>query len=211
MPRGPRYSRDQAADAIAASRSFAEALRRLDMCATGGNHKTLRRYAEEVWGLSTAHFDPDAARRLRGAPPTPLAELLVRESPASRANLKRRLFAEGLKDRRCELCGQGETWRGRRMGLVLDHINGVRDDHRLENLRILCPNCNATLDTHCGRKNRVPRSAIMCGVCGRGFVPARPGLRFCCRECGQRAPRPAAHRPPPVPADQLREEIAETT
>lgn len=46
------------------------------------------------------------------------------------------------------LCGRGEIWRDRFMGLILDHINGVADDNRLENLRIVCPNCNATLDTH---------------------------------------------------------------
>jgi hypothetical protein len=40
------------------------------------------------------------------------------------------------------------------MSLIIDHINGVGDDNRLENLQIVCPNCAATLDTHCGRKNR---------------------------------------------------------
>ena len=38
------------------------------------------------------------------------------------------------------------------MALILDHINGIGNDHRLENLRIVCPNCAGTLDTHCGRK-----------------------------------------------------------
>jgi len=38
------------------------------------------------------------------------------------------------------------------MFLILDHINGDNTDHRLENLRILCPNCSATLPTH-GDKN----------------------------------------------------------
>ena len=31
--------------------------------------------------------------------------------------------------------------------------NGIPDDNRLENLRILCPNCNATLDTHCSKNS----------------------------------------------------------
>jgi hypothetical protein len=37
------------------------------------------------------------------------------------------------------------------MSLILDHINGVNNDNRIENIRIVCPNCNATLDTHCGK------------------------------------------------------------
>ena len=43
------------------------------------------------------------------------------------------------------------------MSLILDHINGVPTDNRLENLQIVCPNCAATLETHCGRKNRIDR------------------------------------------------------
>ena len=79
---------------------------------------------------------------------------MVQGSTYGRNHLKNRLYREGLKAPRCELCGQGELWRGQTMGPILDHINGHRDDHRLENLRIVCPNCAATLDTHCGRKNR---------------------------------------------------------
>lgn len=187
--RGPRYSESEAREAIAVSMSYAEALRRLGMRPAGGNHKTLRTYAEEVWRISTAHFDPDRARNdalRRGA--RPLDEVLVRGSSYSRGHLKERLFAHGLKQRRCELCGQGEIWQGRRMSLILDHINGIADDHRLENLQIVCPNCAATLDTHCGRQNRLQRIAGVCPVCGLGFSRRYAKQRYCSRACAARSP-----------------------
>ena len=80
------------------------------------------------------------------------------------------------------------------MSLILDHINGVPDDHRLENLRILCPNCAATLQTHCGRKNRRP--PVKCLECGSEFYRKRREQRFCSRRCSQHAHRKqsVAHR-----------------
>jgi len=66
------------------------------------------------------------------------------------------------------------------MSMVLDHINGVADDHRLENLRMLCPNCNATLDTHCGR--HAPRERI-CPSCDQTFLPLGRLQRYCSPKC----------------------------
>lgn len=147
-PRRARYSQAELRTAVAASLSWADALRRLGYCPTGGNWRTLKKRTSEL-GISTDHFDPYAAARARRANrPLPLEEILVEGSTYSRGRLKRRLYETGLKQRRCELCGQGELWRGKRIGLILDHANGVRDDNRLENLRIVCPNCAATLDTH---------------------------------------------------------------
>ena len=184
------------------------------MRAAGGNHRTIRRYAEEVWRIPVDHFDPDAVRRAAlGREPIPLADVLVQGSTYQRALLKERLFAEGLKERRCQLCGQDEMWHGRRMSLILDHVNGVHDDNRLENLRIVCANCNATLDTHCGRNNRLPQAERACLHCGALFFPRAPRHRYCSRACGQRAPglrrpRPAAQRVARPPYEQLVQEIA---
>jgi hypothetical protein len=119
-------------------------------------------------------------------PRRPLDEILVEHSTFSRSNLKQRLYEEHLKEPCCELCGQGETWRGRHMGMILDHINGVRDDNRLENLRIVCPNCAATFDTHCGRAKESEPPLRNCARCGEMFRAKQRAQRFCSRLCGMK-------------------------
>lgn len=184
MRGGPRYSEAEARAAIARSLTYTEALQRLGMRAAGGNFATLRKHAEEIWNISTGHFDPGRGRRQSGARRArPIADIMVEGSSYSRGHLKSRLYKEGLKARRCEMCGQGEIWHGRQMSLILDHINGVSDDHGLENLRVLCSNCAATLETHCGRQNRVRREPSKCPQCDRQFTPTFNGQRYCCREC----------------------------
>jgi hypothetical protein len=209
----PCYAEHEARDAVATSLSYSETLRKLGLCATGGNWRTLRLWTER-WAISTDHFDPNAgnaaAARQRARP---LDEVLVRDSTYSRGSLKRRLWAAALKPRQCELCGQGELWRGLPLGLILDHVNGVRDDHRLENLRIVCPNCAATLETHCGRKNRREPERI-CARCGASFRPNRPQQCYCSQACGTRAPRDrgtpdlTSRRVERPPYEQLLREIA---
>ncbi len=210
MPGGHWFSEGEVRAAVADSRSYAEALRRLGLRAAGGNHRTIRKYVE-AWRIPVDHFDarpgPGAAVKA-----VPLEGVLVEGSTYHRGHLKRRLLAEGLKRAQCEMCGQGEVWRGRRMSLVLDHINGVHDDHRLENLRIVCPNCNATLDTHCGRNGRLPASELSCPQCGTPFLPRTARQRYCSRACGQRAPgrrepQPARRRAVRPPYKQLIREI----
>jgi hypothetical protein len=162
----------------------------------GGNHLTLRRYVEQIWQISTDHFDPDRARNdaLQKAR-IPLSHILVEASTYSRSHLKSRLFKEGLKSRECELCGQGELWNGKRMSLILDHVNGVADDNRLENLQIVCPNCAATLDTHCGRQNRLERDARRCLRCGNEFHQSYASQQYCSRDCATRRERSGGPRP----------------
>jgi hypothetical protein len=90
-----RYTECQAREAIAESLTFTEALRRLGMCWSGGNHRTLKKWAAR-WGIPTDHFDPNAARRraLRRSA-IPLDEVLVEKldvpaRPAETASLRNR-------------------------------------------------------------------------------------------------------------------------
>ena len=171
MPRKRRYDEAQVREAVASSASLSQALTKLGLRPAGGNHRTLKKLIEQ-YGIATAHLDPNwSLRAQRRRTAIPLAEILTECSDYHRGHLKRRLYEAGLKERKCELCGLGENWRGGHMALILDHINGVANDNRLENLRIVCPNCAATLETHCGRKNKLDVQPRACLHCGGEFIP----------------------------------------
>ena len=214
MLRSRRYTEQQVRDAVASSPSLTAALRCLGLRPAGGNHRTLRKLIAE-YGISTDHFE--AIWTLRGPRPrkaTPLDQVLVANSLYSRSKLKERLYEAGLRRRQCELCGQGEQWHGAEMSLILDHINGVATDNRLENLRIVCPNCAATLPTHCGRKNRLQRERRNCLHCAREFTAKYPTHRYCSQACGvhhpgPREPRPERRKVDRPPYEQLMADVAE--
>ncbi len=191
-------------EVVAQANSFSQVLRLIGLRPAGGNHATIRRHVEEVWRIPTDHFCPAATRAaaLRREP-LPLEQALVRDSTYHRANLKQRLYESGLKPRACELCGQGEDWRGKRIALILDHINGDAIDNRLENLRIVCPNCNAALETHCGRNKPRGRPPRQCGQCGGTFRAIHAEQRFCSQHCAARHNTPALRRVERPPTDVL--------
>jgi hypothetical protein len=212
----PRYTEEEAREAVRSSLTYSEALRKLGLRPVGGNHRLFRDHIDQIWQIPTDHFDPVAARLagFRRQRRVPLEEVLVEASSYKRAKLKERLYEEGFRERRCELCGQDEWWHGTRISLILDHINGVPDDNRLINLRIVCPNCAATLDTHCGRKNRLPQSSRGCALCGTAFMPRYASHRYCSRSCGERhnnrnrAPKPETRKVPRPSYEQLKADVA---
>ena len=84
----------------------------------------------------------------------PLDEILNGQHPTYQTHrLRLRLFESGLKEQKCEICGTSQ-WQGQQLSLILDHINGINDDHRFANLRIVCPNCDSLLPTFCGRNKK---------------------------------------------------------
>jgi hypothetical protein len=142
---------------IKESRTYTETLKKLGLRAAGGNFKTLKNNIEK-YKLDVTHFDAANVRKEKLGDyqklfiKKELSECLIENSTYNRCQLKERLYNEGFKEKKCELCGQDENWNGGKMSLILDHINGVWNDNRIENLRIVCPNCNATLPTHCGKQ-----------------------------------------------------------
>lgn len=86
----------------------------------------------------------------------PLDKVLVENSKYARSCLKRRILANKLLDYVCAICNQEPIWCGKEMPLILDHINGINNDNRLENLRFVCSNCDSQLPTYKSRNRKVP-------------------------------------------------------
>ena len=144
-----RYSKDILEKIVNSSNNYSEVTKKLGLRPYYGTRQTVKKYIN-LFNIETKHFRLTSSGGNRQK--KNLDEILVENSQySSTTNLKERLYNVGLKERSCELCGQGELWMGKKISLILDHINGVNNDNRIENLRIVCPNCNASLPTHGGK------------------------------------------------------------
>lgn len=156
LARPRSWTDEQFAEAVGRSRTIAEALKRLGLVPRGQNYRTFRRHCERL-KLDTGHFLGKAhlagQNRHNLSTRIPLAEILVENSTYENTpRLGERLVREGVLTERCYECGLTE-WRGQKLRFRLDHINGKNRDHRRENLRFLCPNCDSLTDTYCGRNS----------------------------------------------------------
>ena len=207
----PRYPEEELREVVARSTSLSDVLRHFGLRTAGGNFRQLRRWLE-TWDISTEHFTLEWTMPPRTR--TSLEAILVERSTYSRGHLKARLYSEGLKQQRVRTVRAGRILRGKRIALILDHVNGVANDNRLENLRIVCPNCAATFDTQCGRQNRRLDEQSDCLHCGRPFRVKHRGQRYCSRRCGTHAPkrgdRLSTRRVERPPYEQLVAEVAAT-
>lgn len=85
------------------------------------------------------------------------SKLFTENSKHNRSVLRRYIIKNNLIPYRCAICGAIE-WQGKTLSLELDHINGVNNDNRLENLRFLCPNCHSQTTTYGSRNQQLNES-----------------------------------------------------
>lgn len=149
-----RWTDDQLREAVKSAKSVYGVFRHMGLKVGGGQHFLVKQRIKAL-GLDTSHFSGQGWNRGMKVPTKPVLsfeEILVRDSPySSGTDLKRRLIAAGMLENRCALCGLLPEWQGKALVMRLDHINGIRNDHRLLNLRLLCPNCDSQTPTFAGR------------------------------------------------------------
>jgi hypothetical protein len=121
--------------------SMAEAAVKLDL-----HFNTFKKYALKFNCYNT---NQSGKGMVKGMPPRiDLQEILDGKHPHFQTfKLKNRLLKEKIIENKCSICDI-EEWNGKKLNMELDHIDGERTNHRLENLRMLCPNCHSQTDTY---------------------------------------------------------------
>ena len=150
-----KFTNEQFIEAIKTSYSMCEVFRKIGIHPAGNSYCMFRKLAATL-NLDYSHFTGQAHMKgkTHNRPPLnkrSLNEILVEKSDyVSSHNLRKRLIKEGVLKNECSIC-KITAWLGKALSLQLDHINGDREDQRIENLRILCPNCHSQTDTYCGK------------------------------------------------------------
>lgn len=146
-------SKNDLQDMVNASKTRSEVLRKLELSTNGAsNHNRLKmRFSQDNIDVSCLVGTNKGVHYKNSIP---LKNILIANSNyQNRSSLKRRLLKENLLVNECYIC-KLKNWLGKSIVLQLDHINGVFNDHRIENIRLLCPNCHSQTQNFAG-KNKI--------------------------------------------------------
>ena len=183
--------------AIEGASSTREALHRLGLRSAGGNYAAFKQACQKFNITQPIGKADTTAARL--AVRIPLQDILIENSSyTSRDQIKKRCYAESLLKEKCYKCGIGPEWQGQHLTLQLEHKNGIHNDHRIENLEILCPNCHSQTDSFGGKR------AIFYCVCGR----VRHKTSKLCRTCNNKLSSQTRIQWPSI--EELQERLAKS-
>lgn len=147
--RESRYNIESLREAVEKSECFSDVCRLLNVTVCSFNLNKIRKHCNEN-NISLSHFDTKNAFK-RNKKIHTLEDL--QSGKVSRGQLRYVLVRLGYYTGKCDTCGISD-WNGKALTIELDHINGINDDNRLENLRWLCPNCHSQTETFKNSKVR---------------------------------------------------------
>lgn len=151
-----RWTKESLEAAVLGSATYSDVLQKIGLKCIGRNNDTLKKYLAqyEIDFQSRPHLKRDYSKG-RVDPDV----MYVMDSPTTRSVVRRSVIRDELIPYECAKCGNAGEWQDAILVLQLEHKNGVNNDHRLENLEFLCPNCHSQTDSWGGKstKNVVDR------------------------------------------------------
>lgn len=147
-----KYDKELIESLIIKSENIAEVIEFLGLKYNGGIYKYLKNFIKEH-NVDISHFSHRKTK-------SDLINIFIKDSQVVRNTIKRRVIKENLIPYKCSICNQDEHWQGKIMPMILDHINGIHNDNRLENLRFLCSNCDSIQDTYKSKNTNVNKKLI---------------------------------------------------
>ncbi len=140
------WDKEKLLNAISFAECKSDILRNLGIKIKSGNFQTLERYCLK-YNIDIGQIEYKNDRGNKYKRTLSNEELFVSNSTTSTKTIRERIFKDDLIKYECKHCSNPGEWNGKKLSLQVDHINGINNDHRLENLRLLCPNCHSQTTT----------------------------------------------------------------
>lgn len=171
-----KWDKEKLEQIVKQSKTISEVLEALGLNISSGNYRTFHKYISK-YKITISHFVGSSHKRVSvRRVKSPIESILTKNSWYSRTCLKKRLINEGLIKYQCDKC-KISKWMGGELSLQLDHINGCYSDNRIENLRLLCPNCHSQTKNYAGRGKA--QDPVLCPDCGKKINRSSKHCRSC--------------------------------
>lgn len=174
-----KYTKENLEPIVKNCNAVSEIVRQLGLKECGGSHSHISKLIKK-FEISTLHFNKKILYKNRQINKKFTKEkfiekiLILNGTGWQSHKIKLKLFEFELKERKCEKCSQIEIWFGEKLSLQLHHENANRNDNRLENLKILCPNCHSQTKTFSttktNRKIKTPIKVKLIKYCNCGKI-----------------------------------------